>query len=129
MTDKKPEDQLDPESIGIDSVPEPEVDSSDDAPPVELLDAESEDTGKFEFNLPKITQKLSKAKSKKKAATVETNYAVDNDPVRLYMREIGLVPLLDADQEFWLAGRLHAVRMIKTIREQHPVVALSLIHI
>ena len=36
------------------------------------------------------------------------------DPVRLYLREIGQVKLLDADSEFRLATRIEAERMIRT---------------
>ncbi len=38
------------------------------------------------------------------------------DPVRLYLREIGQVPLLDADAEFRLATMLEAARMVETLR-------------
>lgn len=36
------------------------------------------------------------------------------DPVRLYLKEIGNIELLEADQEFWLAARLDAIRRIET---------------
>jgi len=40
------------------------------------------------------------------------------DPVRLYLREIGQVPLLDADAEFRLATMLEAARMVETFRRR-----------
>ena len=43
-----------------------------------------------------------------------------DDTVRLYLKEIGAVDLLDPDREFWLATRLQAIRAIDTIRRQHP---------
>jgi RNA polymerase primary sigma factor len=39
------------------------------------------------------------------------------DPVRLYLREIGRIKLLDADQEFWLSSRLKAQIMIEKIQQ------------
>jgi len=43
------------------------------------------------------------------------------DPVRLYLNEIGSVDLLDADQEFWLATRLEAGRRLETLSRRHPL--------
>jgi RNA polymerase primary sigma factor len=43
------------------------------------------------------------------------------DPVRLYLREIGSIPLLEADQEFWLATRLEAGRRLDLLSRQHPL--------
>ncbi|MFZ5879994.1 MAG: sigma-70 family RNA polymerase sigma factor [Chloroflexota bacterium] len=40
------------------------------------------------------------------------------DPVRLYLREIGQVKLLDSDSEFRLATRIEAGRMIRTYIER-----------
>jgi RNA polymerase primary sigma factor len=37
------------------------------------------------------------------------------DPVRLYLKEIGDIELLDADQEFWLATRLDALRRLEAL--------------
>lgn len=44
--------------------------------------------------------------------------AVDimNDPVRLYLREIGRVPLLEPHQEVWLSVRQEAVAHLKSIQ-------------
>jgi RNA polymerase primary sigma factor len=38
-----------------------------------------------------------------------------DDPVRLYMREIGRVDLLDADDEFWLASRMKAQDLVEEL--------------
>ena len=40
---------------------------------------------------------------------------VSDDPVRLYLREIGRVKLLDADSEFRLATILEAARLVKNV--------------
>ncbi len=41
-----------------------------------------------------------------------------NDPVRLYLREIGEVPLLDPDSEFRLATLIEAQRQIAVLRQR-----------
>jgi len=43
-----------------------------------------------------------------------------DDPVRLYLREIGLVKLLDSDSEFRLATMIEANRLITSLR-RHPL--------
>jgi RNA polymerase primary sigma factor len=46
---------------------------------------------------------------------------ISEDPVRLYLKEIGSIELLDSDQEFWLAARIEASRRIDTLKRQHPL--------
>lgn len=46
---------------------------------------------------------------------------LSEDPVRLYLKEIGGIELLDPDHEFWLATRLEADRRIDTLSRQHPI--------
>jgi RNA polymerase primary sigma factor len=43
------------------------------------------------------------------------------DPVRLYLKEIGGIELLDPDQEFWLSTRLEASRRIDILSQVHPL--------
>ena len=38
-----------------------------------------------------------------------------DDPVRLYMREIGRIDLLDADDEFWLSSRMKAQDLVEEL--------------
>jgi len=45
---------------------------------------------------------------------------MSEDPVRLYLREIGQVKLLDADSEFRLATMIEANRLLNVFR-RHPV--------
>jgi len=45
---------------------------------------------------------------------------MSDDPVRLYLREIGQVKLLDSDSEFRLAGIVEARRLIKAIVRRRP---------
>ena len=42
---------------------------------------------------------------------------MSEDPVRLYLKEIGQIHLLDADSEFRLAARIEAIRFLNGLRE------------
>jgi RNA polymerase primary sigma factor len=46
---------------------------------------------------------------------------LSEDPVRLYLKEIGGIDLLDTDREFWLATRLETIRRIDAISRGHPL--------
>ncbi len=46
---------------------------------------------------------------------------LSEDPVRLYLKEIGGIELLDTDREFWLSTRLEAPRRIETLGRGHPL--------
>jgi RNA polymerase primary sigma factor len=41
--------------------------------------------------------------------------STSDDPVRLYLREIGRINLLDADREFWLSSRMKAVNLLEEV--------------
>ncbi|OGN95144.1 MAG: hypothetical protein A2Z71_03390, partial [Chloroflexi bacterium RBG_13_50_21] len=43
------------------------------------------------------------------------------DPVRLYLREIGEIELLSVDHEFWLATRIEAARRVNVLNRGHPL--------
>jgi RNA polymerase primary sigma factor len=45
-----------------------------------------------------------------------------DDPVRLYMREIGRIDLLDGDDEFWLSSRMKAQDLVEELASKlsHP---------
>ena len=43
------------------------------------------------------------------------------DPVRLYLREIGEIELLSVDHEFWLATRIEAARRVDVLNRGHPL--------
>ena len=43
------------------------------------------------------------------------------DPVRLYLKEIGEIELLGVDKEFWLATRIEAARRIEALSKAHPL--------
>ncbi|MEX1247499.1 MAG: sigma-70 family RNA polymerase sigma factor [Anaerolineales bacterium] len=42
-----------------------------------------------------------------------------DDPVRLYLKEIGLVSLLNTDRELWLATRVEASKHLRSIQKKH----------
>ena len=44
---------------------------------------------------------------------------VSEDPVRLYLKEIGNIELLSPDQEFWLATYVEATRRLELLSHQH----------
>ena len=46
---------------------------------------------------------------------------LSEDPVRLYLKEIGGIELLDTDREFWLSTRLEAIRRIDALSRSHPL--------
>ena len=46
---------------------------------------------------------------------------LSEDPVRLYLKEIGGIDLLDTDREFWLSTRLDAIRRIDLLSRSHPL--------
>ncbi|RPJ20255.1 MAG: sigma-70 family RNA polymerase sigma factor [Chloroflexi bacterium] len=50
---------------------------------------------------------------------------LSEDPVRLYLREIGEVKLLDSDSEFRLATIIEANRFVITLRRRPPVSGIS----
>ncbi len=51
---------------------------------------------------------------------------LSEDPVRLYLKEIGGIELLDTDREFWLSTCLEAGRRIDTLGRSHPLARRNL---
>jgi RNA polymerase primary sigma factor len=47
---------------------------------------------------------------------------LSDDPVRLYLKEIGSIDLLVPDQEFWLATQMEASRRVNSLTRQHPMI-------
>jgi RNA polymerase primary sigma factor len=48
--------------------------------------------------------------------------AVRDDPVQMYLNDIGTIDLLDVHQEFWLGARLLSTRRMDRLRREHPQV-------
>jgi RNA polymerase primary sigma factor len=46
---------------------------------------------------------------------------IGDDPVRLYLKEIGSIDLLETDQEFWLATRLEAAERVGVLSRQYTL--------
>lgn len=46
---------------------------------------------------------------------------LSDDPVRLYLKDIGSIELLVVDHEFWLAARMSAMRQLDIIHREHPI--------
>ncbi|MBS1249877.1 MAG: RNA polymerase sigma factor SigA [Chloroflexi bacterium] len=46
--------------------------------------------------------------------------AIGDDPVQMYLNDIGAIDLLERHQEFWLGARLLSTRRMCSIREEHP---------
>jgi RNA polymerase primary sigma factor len=87
-----------------------EVDDVDIAPE-DVAELEVEDV--LELSHPALVEELSE------------------DPVRLYLREIGQVKLLDADSEFRLSTQIEAYRLIKTLSnrvDRHGVDHLTTVY-
>ncbi len=53
--------------------------------------------------------------------TPELEAELGEDPVRLYLREIGEIELLSVDHEFWLATRIEAARRVEALNKGHPI--------
>lgn len=51
---------------------------------------------------------------------VATEFSMDS--VRLYLKEIGEIDLLEPDHEFWLATRMGASRQIDALSRAHPLI-------
>ena len=48
--------------------------------------------------------------------------ALRDDPVQMYLNDIGTIDLLDVHQEFWLGARLLSTRRIGRLKREHPTV-------
>jgi len=53
-------------------------------------------------------------------STTRSLVELGDDPVRLYLKDIGSIELLDVNHEFWLAARMAAIRRLDVIGRQHP---------
>ena len=46
------------------------------------------------------------------------NMPLSDDPVRMYLKEIGQVPLLDSNREMWLSTQIAAERHLEALRDE-----------
>ncbi|HBX69522.1 MAG TPA: hypothetical protein DEH25_09115, partial [Chloroflexi bacterium] len=112
--DLLPSDELDPEDIDDNDI----IDDDDllfEA--VEALkDGEDEELDTDDDDLDKVDPEVSLDILAPARGVVE----LGDDPVRLYLKDIGSIELLDVNHEFWLAARMDAIRRLDVITRQHP---------
>jgi len=82
----------------------------------ELADSEAGDQGKEDDNDEQAEQDV----AIDILSTVSTA-ALGDDPVRLYLKDIGSIELLDVNHEFWLSARMAAIRRLDLLSRQHPI--------
>ncbi len=51
-------------------------------------------------------------------AAARESLPMSDDPVRMYLKEIGLVPLLDSNREMWLSTQIAAERHLESLRDE-----------
>ncbi len=90
-----------PETVDIEDQEDMDVEPGD-------LDEDIEDADDLELNGKDLIKSIIKEKPTQAAE-------VSDDPVRLYLREIGQVKLLDSDSEFRLATILEGKRLVKNM--------------
>jgi RNA polymerase primary sigma factor len=126
--DRGVDDELD------DFIRSSQVNSEDQVDPEDQLDAENRFAPDTEEIEPGIEALIEEAKKDielepeyllpKKVSLLGDSYLLaeaGEDPVRLYMNEIGDIPLLSIDCEFWLATFLEGKRRLEQIQQQHPL--------
>jgi RNA polymerase primary sigma factor len=121
-----------PPEIPHDPVP-PVVANGDDKEPLpeeEIVDILTELDESFQIEEPDHAILTMEAQNLENLAKEEPLDLMDNpslvmelseDPVRLYLKEIGGIELLDTDREFWLATRLETARRLDSISRVHPL--------
>jgi RNA polymerase primary sigma factor len=93
--------------------PEEEPDLARDEPEVEEMPFDAEEGEPGEEELEEIEEEGLDDASISLAELAD-------DPVRMYLKEIGQVPLLGPDQEVWLATQMMAERHLQTLINQEP---------
>lgn len=97
-----PEDEMDPEDRDL-------MDDSVEGMDGDLLD--------FEPDLSEIASDGSILEDEAlEISEIPFSVELGDDPVRLYLKEIGRVDLLDSDQELWLAVRMDAYRKLRVMQ-------------
>ena len=107
------ENPLDSFEENIDSEALKDVDGSAEKSELQLVNPTSDKPGTVAEVLP---IQVEKPEIEELPIELETS----DDPVRLYLKEIGRVELLEADQEMWLAVRMAAHKKIETLKANPP---------
>ena len=66
-------------------------------------------------------ERAQKQRNADRVPIVQVTSDTGSDPVRLYLKEIGQVELLDVNHEFWLATQLEAPKFIEMTCKQNPI--------
>jgi len=76
-----------------------------------------------EMLLVKVAQEISKLPDDESLELLKptSDTELGEDPIRLYLREIGEIELLSIDHEFWLATRIEAARRVDVLNRGHPL--------
>ena len=88
------------------------------------LDNNDDDDDNEEPADEKLASELNKLEEGFKHGVIETEKAIrgqsesSDDPVKLYLKEIGRVDLLDVDHEFWLATQVEAIKQFARVRQE-----------
>ena len=110
--EQDPENEFDPEEEDQDE--DQDLETEDD----ELEDDELSEELVQEIALADEIQRMERAQQQRNADRVpipQLSSDTSSDPVRLYLKEIGQVDLLDVDHEFWLATWLEAPKYLSLI--------------
>jgi len=116
--EQDPENEFDPEEEDQDE--DQDLETEDD----ELEDDELSEELVQEIALADEIQRMERAQQQRNADRVpipQLSSDTSSDPVRLYLKEIGQVDLLDVDHEFWLATWLEAPKYFEQTCKQNPI--------
>jgi RNA polymerase primary sigma factor len=83
----------------------------------ELADSETGENEKEEDGIDKVEKDV----TLEILSTVTSSASLGDDPVRLYLKDIGSIELLDVNHEFWLSARMAAIRRLDLLSRQHPI--------
>jgi len=114
------EEILDPETRlnipeDVDNLAEPVEESE----PGELVEVSLEDEEPLELEEPgEADLEEIEAEEEEEADLLEWGAELGDDPVRMYLKEISQVRLLDPDQEIWLATQMSAAPRLGAVRSQ-----------
>jgi len=109
--------------LGV-NIPNEEEDEEEDPAETELAEIEVEEEIEEDLDLePPPEEEEEEEEEEEVPSLVEIPTAdLTRDPVRMYLREIGRVPLLDPVEEMWIAMRISAAgHVVSVIKETDPV--------
>jgi RNA polymerase primary sigma factor len=117
----KPEELLEPEAQlnipdDLDTLAEPTTEESE---PGELIEAGLEEEEPLDLEEPgEADLEEIEAEEEEEPDLLEWSAELGDDPVRMYLKEISQVHLLDPDQEIWLATQMSAAERMVAVKNQ-----------